>query len=46
MEAYVDEQAFRFNWRKLSDWTRFHVLMHTVIGRRLTYSDLTDGATR
>lgn len=43
LEAYVDEQAYRFNRRKDSDWQRFDRLMHRVVGRRLTYSDLTGG---
>lgn len=46
LEAYVDEQVFRFNNRKLSDWQRFDRLMGMVIGKRLTYSKLTGGKTR
>lgn len=44
---YVDEQAFRFNTRKdadgekLSDSTRFHLAVSQVVGKRLTYKELT-----
>jgi transposase-like protein len=44
---YVDEQAFRFNNRlnehgdKLPDYERFSRLCSQVVGRRLTYKELT-----
>lgn len=43
---YVDEQAFRFNnrkenGRKISDAERFDIAMFQVIGKRLTYAELT-----
>ena len=43
---YVDEQAFRFNnrkdgKRKIEDFERFDIAMSQVIGKRLTYSELT-----
>jgi transposase-like protein len=44
---YVDEQAFRYNNRKdddgelLSDYTRFKAALSQVVGRRLTYRELT-----
>jgi len=43
---YVDEQVFRYNHRKdgdrkLTDSDRFAAAMSQVLGRRLTYSDLT-----
>jgi len=44
---YVDEQAFRFNSRrddmrnKISDGARFREAMRQIVGRRLTYSELT-----
>ncbi len=49
---YVDEQAFRFNNRldengdKLSDKDRFDRAISQIVGKRLTYSELTgkDGA--
>ena len=40
---YVDEQAFRFNNRKpMSDADRFSYLVRKVVGKRLTYAELTD----
>ena len=44
---YVDEQAFRFNNRKdddgnkLNDADRFNIAMSQVIGKRLTFAELT-----
>jgi transposase-like protein len=39
---YVDEQAFRFNNRlPLSDADRFSYLVKKVVGKRLTYAELT-----
>ena len=44
---YVDEQAFRFNNRKdvdgnkLDDADRFNIAMSQVLGKRLTYTELT-----
>jgi transposase-like protein len=39
---YVDEQAFRFNNRKpMSDADRFSYLVRKVVGKRLTYAELT-----
>src|SRR6266849_6406918 len=38
---YVDEQAFRFNSRKVSDGTRFAEALGNVTGRRLMYKHLT-----
>ena len=38
---YLDEQSFRFNNRKLTDGERFSIVSRQVIGRRLTYSELT-----
>lgn len=39
---YVDEQAFRFNNRKgLDDAGRFLCVMEKVVGKRLTYAELT-----
>lgn len=46
LQRYVDEQAHRYNHRKTDDEARFHDVMQTVIGRRLTWRLLTaqDGA--
>lgn len=39
---YVDEQAFRFNNRlPLSDKDRFSYLVRKIVGKRLTYAELT-----
>jgi len=37
---YVDEQAFRFNERKMDDGQRFNLILPGVIGKRLTYKAL------
>jgi hypothetical protein len=37
---YVDEQAYRFNSRKVADGDRFAEMTGRVAGRRLTYKDL------
>ena len=38
---YVDEQAFRFNNRKLTDAERFTGVMKQIVGRRVTFAELT-----
>ena len=39
---YVDEQAFRFNNRgPMNDAQRFSYAMRNIVGRRLTYAELT-----
>jgi transposase-like protein len=39
---YLDEQTFRWNYRKdLNDGVRFHRVMNHVARKRLTYSELT-----
>jgi transposase-like protein len=38
---YLDEQAFRFNKRKLTDAARFVLALNGIIGKRLTYNALT-----
>jgi transposase-like protein len=40
---YLDEQAYRFNTRKMPDGERFVRALHGVVGKRLTYSALTGG---
>ena len=40
---YLDEQAFRFNEREDNDGGRFLTVLESVIGRRVTYSQLTGG---
>ena len=38
---YLDEQSFRFNNRKVDDAYRFDLAVSQVVGKRLTYSQLT-----
>jgi transposase-like protein len=38
---YLDEEAFRFNGRNGSDGKRFMQVIRNIVGRRLTYSNLT-----
>src|SRR5437660_9650059 len=39
---YLDEQAFRYNNRKpMDDGDRFSYLVRKVVGKRLTYAELT-----
>ena len=40
LDAYLDEQMFRFNERDLNDLGRFLTVMGAVTGKRLTYEDL------
>jgi transposase-like protein len=44
LQAYADEQAFRFNNRKLTDPERFAIVMKQIVGKRLTYDELTGKA--
>jgi transposase-like protein len=37
---YLDEQAFRFNHRKVKDGTRFIDVVRHIVGKRLTYESL------
>lgn len=41
---YLDEQVFRFNERKLNDSGRFVEVLSAVVGKRLTYAELTGKA--
>jgi len=41
LQRYVDEQAFRFNERLGSDGSRFRRVLSAVVGKRLTYRELT-----
>ncbi|MGL5935131.1 MAG: IS1595 family transposase [Cetobacterium sp.] len=38
---YLDEQAFRYNNRKMTDPERFAIVMKQIVGRRVTYKQLT-----
>ena len=46
LAAYVDEAVYRFNVRHESEWERFDSAMRRIVGRRLTYAELTGGAVR
>lgn len=37
---YLDEQAMRFNTRKMTDSERFNDVLSAIVGRRLTYENL------
>jgi ISXO2-like transposase domain len=42
LDRYVDEQVFRFNLRhKQTDASRFKAVLKDIVGRRLTYAELT-----
>lgn len=42
---HLDEQAFRYNNRKdMNDGERFELAMRNVVGRRVTYEQLTGKA--
>jgi transposase-like protein len=43
---YLDEQAFRFNSRKLTDAARFAKAAASVFGKRLTFNQLTAADAR
>jgi transposase-like protein len=50
LERYVDEQVFRFNNRatkdnQLNDADRFHLALSQIVGKRLSYSELTGKTT-
>jgi transposase-like protein len=38
---YIDEQAFRFNNRKMTDAERLDIGVREIVGKRLTYAELT-----
>jgi transposase-like protein len=38
---YLDEQSFRYNYRSLTDAERFCTVMKQIVGRRVTYKQLT-----
>ena len=42
---YIDEQAFRFNNRKMTDAERFDIGVREIVGKRLTYAELTGKAS-
>ena len=38
---YLDEQAFRYNERKLTDAERFSIAVKGIVGKRVTFDELT-----
>ena len=40
LEAYIDEQTFRFNHRKDNDGGRFETAVKNVNGKRITFKEL------
>jgi hypothetical protein len=48
LQAYVDEQAYRYNNRKATPAQRFGDVMANVYGKRLTWNEVTgkDGDER
>ncbi|GAC1392025.1 MAG: IS1595 family transposase [Vulcanimicrobiaceae bacterium] len=46
LDAYVDEQVFRFNNRELPDGARLEAAFEGIDGRRVTYAQLTDKEAR
>jgi transposase-like protein len=38
---YLDEQAFRYNNRKMNDGERFDIVVRQIVGKRLTWDRLT-----
>ncbi len=38
---YLDEQAYRFNNRKLTDGERFDMAVRGIVGKRVTFDELT-----
>jgi hypothetical protein len=45
LDRYVNEQAFRFNERRKDDSHRFSKVVSLVVGKRLTYGELTGHET-
>jgi hypothetical protein len=41
---YLDEQSFRFNNRTLNDGQRFDIASRAIIGKRLTFAQVTGKA--
>ena len=38
---YLDEQAYRFNNRRMTDSERFDIAVKGIVGKRLTFDQLT-----
>jgi transposase-like protein len=44
LQAYADEQAFRYNNRKMTDGERFSIAVDGIVGKRITFDQLTGKA--
>jgi transposase-like protein len=42
---YLDEQSFRFNNRRVNDSIRFNRVLSQIVGKRLTFAELTGKST-
>jgi hypothetical protein len=42
---YLDERAYRFNQRRLTDDERFDIAVKGIVGKRLTFDQLTGKST-
>ena len=42
---YLDEQAYRFNERKMTDSDRFDLAVRQIVGKRLTWTEVTGKAS-
>ena len=40
LQAYADEQAFRFNNRTMTDAERFDAAVKGIVGKRITFNEL------
>ena len=41
LQAYADEQCFRFNNRRMNDAERFSIAVTGIVGKRITFDELT-----
>lgn len=41
LQAYADEQCFRYNNRKMTDGERFSLAVSGIVGKRITFDELT-----
>lgn len=42
LQKYLDEITFRYNTRKYNDEERFNLMLSLMVGKRLTYKQLTN----
>lgn len=46
LQAYADEQCYRFNNHKMTDGERFSMAVSGVVGKRITFDELTGNAAK